>query len=264
MKYQIGFIGCGNMASAMIGGMVRSGVCDAGQIVASNRSAGKVAVLKEQYGIAAAEDNLSAANAKYIVLAVKPVFYQQVIDEIKNAVTADQVIVTIAPGFTIEALKSMFGKELKFVRTMPNTPALVGEGMTAYVCNSLVSSDEKEQLVRLLEGFGKTEEVEERYMDAVVAVSGSSPAYVYMFMEAIADAAVLEGMPRDKAYRFAAQAVLGSAKMVLETGKHPGQLKDDVCSPGGTTIEAVKVLEQKGMRGALMDAMHACALKCKK
>ncbi len=262
--YKIGFIGCGNMSKAMIAGMVKAGVCAPGEIVASNRSSEKLKQFAAQTGIAAAKDNLAAANAKYVVLAVKPFFYQTVIDQIRDHISDEQVIVTIAPGATLAEYASMFGREVKLVRTMPNTPALVGEGMTAYIPNALVDQDEVAELVRLFGSFGNMQQVEERYMDAVVCVSGSSPAYVYMFMEAMADAAVLEGMPRDVAYRFAAQAVLGSAKMLLETGKHPGQLKDEVCSPGGTTIEAVKVLEQRGMRGAVMEAMHACALKCKK
>lgn len=264
MRKKFGFIGCGNMASAMIGGMIANGKCAPEQIIASRRSTDKLKAAAAQYGIAVTTDNCKAADADVVVLAVKPVFYAQVIDEIKAQITEDQVIVAIAPGFTLEQLSGMFGKPVKLIRTMPNTPALVGEGMTAYVCNALVTADEKKELVNSFSGFGRIEEVPERLMDAVVAASGSAPAYVYLFMEAMADAAVLEGMPREQAYRFVGQAVLGSAKMLLETGKHPGVLKDEVCSPGGTTIEAVKVLEQKGMRGAVMDAMHACAEKCRK
>lgn len=142
---------------------------------------------------------------------------------------------------------------------MPNTPAMAGEGMTAVCPNSCVDKEELKYVLQILDTIGKTEIVEERLMDAVVSVSGSSPAYVFMMIEAMADAAVAEGMPRPQAYRFAAQAVYGSAKMVLETGKHPGELKDMVCSPAGTTIEAVRILEQKGFRSALMEAMKACA-----
>ncbi len=157
----------------------------------------------------------------------------------------------------------MFGKRIKIVRVMPNTPALVGEGMAAICPNDLVSKEETEEVISIFESFGKAEIVEEKLMDSVTAVSGSSPAYVYMFIEAMADAAVLEGMPRDKAYKFAAQAVLGSAKMVLETGMHPGALKDMVCSPGGTTIKAVATLEKHGFRNAIIEAMRDCAIKSK-
>ena len=142
---------------------------------------------------------------------------------------------TIAPGQTLERLEGLFGKSLKLIRTMPNTPALVGEGMTAVCKNKEVTGEELQYVCKILGGFGKVEVVEEHLMDVVVSVSGSSPAYVFMFIEAMADAAVADGMPRKQAYEFAAQAVLGSAKMVLETGKHPGELKDMVCSPGGTT-----------------------------
>lgn len=152
---------------------------------------------------------------------------------------------------------------MKIVRTMPNTPALVGEGITGVCHNDLVTKEELEYVCHILNGFGKAEVVPERLMDVVVSVSGSSPAYVFMFIEAMADAAVADGMPRPQAYKFAAQAVLGSAKMVLETGKHPGELKDMVCSPGGTTIEAVRVLEQKGFRSAVFEAMKVCAEKSK-
>ena len=149
----------------------------------------------------------------------------------------------------------------KIVRCMPNTPALVGEGCTGVCANKNVTKEELQMVLNLMNSFGVAEVVPESLMDTVVGVSGSSPAYVFMFIEAMADAAVAEGMPRKQAYHFAAQAVLGSAKMVLETGMHPGELKDMVCSPGGTTIQAVKVLEEKGMRGAVMDAVEACIEK---
>lgn len=144
---------------------------------------------------------------------------------------------------------------------MPNTPALVGEAVTAICPNKNVSDEEKKVVSELLSSFGIAQFINENIMDAVIAVSGSSPAYVFMFIEAMADAAVAEEMPRAQAYQFAAQSVLGSAKMVLETGKHPGELKDMVCSPAGTTIEAVKVLEEKGFRSSVIEAMSACADK---
>ena len=146
---------------------------------------------------------------------------------------------------------------------MPNTPALVGEGMTAACCNENVTQEDLENVARLLESFGKCEFVPEHLMDVVVSVSGSSPAYVFMLIEAMADGAVADGMPREQAYRFAAQAVLGSAKMVLDTEKHPGELKDMVCSPGGTTIEAVRVLEREGLRSSVIESMKACVAKAR-
>lgn len=144
---------------------------------------------------------------------------------------------------------------------MPNTPAMVGAGMTAACANALVTKEELEKVLTILRSFGEVEVVSEHLIDAVVSASGSSPAYVFMMIEAMADAAVADGMPRPQAYKFAAQAVMGSAKMVLETGKHPGELKDMVCSPAGTTIEAVQVLEERGFRSAIIEAMRVCAEK---
>ena len=172
------------------------------------------------------------------------------------------MVVSIAAGKTIAFIENGLGSsEVKIVRCMPNTPALVGEGCTGVCANKNVEKEELEQVLALIRSFGVAEAVPESLMDVVVGVSGSSPAYVFMFIEAMADQAVAAGMPRKQAYQFAAQAVLGSAKMVLETGMHPGELKDMVCSPGGTTIQAVKVLEEKGMRAAVMDAMEACIEK---
>ena len=193
-----------------------------------------------------------------IILSVKPQFYEEVINQIKDCVKKEQIIITIAPGKTLAWLAEKFGKEVKIVRTMPNTPALVGEGMTAMCPNEYMEKEEIEYVKQLLESFGRVEVVPERLMDVVVSVSGSSPAYVFMMIEAMADAAVSGGMPRAQAYQFAAQAVYGSAKMVLETGKHPGELKDMVCSPAGTTIEAVRTLEEMGFRSSIIEAMKVC------
>ena len=193
-----------------------------------------------------------------LILSVKPQYYAEAIAEIRDCVSDDQLIITIAPGKTLAWLEEQFGRPVKIVRTMPNTPALVGEGMTAACVNPYVTEEEKDYALKILSSFGKVEFVPEHLIDAVVAVSGS-PAYVFMFIEAMADAAVAEGMPRAQAYQFAAQAVYGSAKMVMETGKHPGELKDMVCSPAGTTIEAVRVLEECGFRSAVIEAMKACA-----
>ena len=216
--------------------------------------------MRKEHGIHVTADNREAAvKSEVLVLSVKPQYYEQAISEIRDCIRDEQIIVTLAPGKTLSWLEEKFGKPVKIVRTMPNTPALVGEGMTAACPNQYVTDQEKEYVLRLLGAFGKVEVVPEHLIDAVVAVSGSSPAYVFMLIEAMADAAVAEGMPRAQAYEFAAQAVYGSAKMVLETGKHPGELKDMVCSPAGTTIEAVRVLEKEGFRSAVIEAMKACA-----
>ena len=218
--------------------------------------------VREQYGIAVTAENREVAEkAEILILSVKPQFYPEVIAEIRECIKPEQLIITIAPGKTLEWLQEQFGRRVKLVRTMPNTPAMVGEGMTAVCCSEEVTEEELEKVMNILGAFGKAEIVPERLMDVVVSVSGSSPAYVFILIEAMADAAVADGMPRAQAYAFAAQAVYGSAKMVLETGKHPGELKDMVCSPAGTTIEAVRVLEEKGMRSAVIEAMKACTEK---
>ena len=160
-------------------------------------------------------------------------------------------------------MEDILQNKYKIVRAMPNTPSLVGEGMSSLCCNDRVTEDEILSVKNIFESFGKAEILPEYLIHSVIGASGSAPAYVFMMIEAMADGAVLGGMPREKAYKFAAQALLGSAKMVLETGKHPGELKDMVCSPGGTTIEAVKALEQNGFRAAVIDAMEKCMNKSK-
>ena len=262
---KIGFIGCGNMAKAMISGIISSGLIKSNEVIASDLYEPMLLRAKEDLKINITQDNKEIAKiSEVIVLAVKPQFYGDVINEISQVINEKTIIVTIAPGQTLEKLLNTFNRDVKIIRTMPNTPAMVLEGMTAVCKNDFVTNEELDYICKLLSGFSKSEVVSEYMMDAVVAVSGSSPAYVYMFIEALADGAVLEGMPRDKAYKFAAQAVLGSAKMVLETGMHPAVLKDMVCSPAGTTIEAVKVLEQEGFRGAVLQAMKVCADKSRK
>ncbi len=258
---KLGFIGAGNMAQAMIGGVLGSGLLQKDDIIASAATQNTIEKVQKQYGIRTTLNNREAAGADIVFLAVKPAYCGQVIEEIKDTVSEQQVIVSIAAGKTMAWLEEKFGGKRKIIRTMPNTPALVGEGITAVCPNDNISTEELQSVCKILESFGRAEVIQESMMDAVIAVSGSSPAYVFLFIEAMADAAVAEGMPRATAYQFAAQSVLGSARMVLETGKHPGELKDMVCSPAGTTIEAVRVLEREGLRGSVMECMRACADK---
>lgn len=261
---KIGFIGLGNMATAIIGGILKKGLVEAQGICGADKAAVMCDKAKESFGMEICPGNAQvAAKADVLFLAVKPIFLQEVLEEIAGEVRENTIIISIVAGKTIAFIEKYLGDGKKIVRCMPNTPALVGEGCTGVCANEKVTKEEREKALELLGSFGIAQEVPERLMDAVVGVSGSAPAYVFMFIEAMADAAVLAGMPRKQAYDFAAQAVLGSAKMVLETGKHPGELKDMVCSPGGTTIEAVKVLEKKGFRAAVMDAMEACIEKSK-
>lgn len=262
---KIGFIGLGNMATAIIGGLIAKNFVKSEEIMGSAKSAATVEKKAKELQIMTTTNNCEVAEyADVLVLAVKPVFLENVLTQIKESIKKDALIISLAAGKSIQFFEERIGNDKKIVRCMPNTPALVMEGCTAICLNLNVTEEEKDFVEKFMSSFGKASIVEERLMDAVVGVSGSSPAYVYMFIEAMADAAVLGGMPRTQAYEFAAQSVLGSAKMVLETGKHPGELKDAVCSPGGTTIEAVKVLEEKGFRAAIMDAMLACMEKNKK
>ena len=258
-KMKLGFIGTGNMASAIMGGIIKKAIIPAEEIIGADLFAPGRERVQKQFGIHVTDSNKEVVEkAEVIILSVKPQFYESVINEIKDDIKKEQIVITIAPGKTLAWLSEKFGKDVKLVRTMPNTPALVGEGMTAACPNEHMTEEEIAYVRTLLESFSRVEIVPERLMDVVVSVSGSSPAYVFVMIEAMADAAVSGGMPRAQAYQFAAQAVLGSAKMVLDTGKHPGELKDMVCSPAGTTIEAVRTLEERGFRSAIIEAMKVC------
>lgn len=263
---KIGFIGLGNMAGAMIGGILRQGFVSPWDIMGSARSTESRERMETEHGIRTSADNREVVkHADVIFLAVKPQMYEGVLKEIAPEVTPGKLFVSIAPGKTLAWLEQQLGEEAKVVRCMPNTPAQVGEGCTGACAGKYVSPEEMDRVLALLRCFGRAEELTETVLDgAVTAVSGSAPAYLFMMLEAMADGAVLQGMTRKTAYEFAAQAMLGSAKMLLETGRHPGELKDMVCSPGGTTIEAVRQLEKYGFRSAILEAMSACAEKSRK
>ena len=259
MEKKIGFIGGGNMAQAMISGILSAGVAKPEQLFCFDANENTLKTLKERHGICIAAGNVEVTKtADILILAVKPQVQPAVIKEIRDAVRPETIVVSIAAGRKIADIESDFNKEIKLVRVMPNTSAMVGEAMSGLSGNSVVKLLEVEEIKSIFNSFGKAEIVPESLMDTVVAVSGSSPAYVYLFIEAMADAAVAGGMPRAQAYTFAAQSVLGAAKMVLESGKHPGELKDMVCSPAGTTIEAVASLERDGFRGIVIDAVQSC------
>lgn len=259
MGIKVGFIGTGNMGTPLLKGVIRSKAAIPGDIYIFDVDRSKSEALAKETGVGVAADNAALVRAcDYIVLAVKPVYIRQVLEEIKDAFTAEKVLVSIAVGVASKTLKSVLGDNSKVVRTMPNLPVLVGEGMTL-VCFDKNISDSDRKIVRsLFSGSGKVEELEERLMSEVTALTSSSPAYVFMMIEAMADSAVEQGIPRKIAYTLASQAVLGSAKMVLETGLHPAELKDQVCSPAGTTIEAVQALEKNGFRYSIMEAMKEC------
>lgn len=264
MSYKIGFIGSGNMAYALINGLTKKDPNMKKNIYISDKSKEKSQNLSVQFNINLCSNNHDlVSQCDVIFLAVKPTAYSIVLKEISPFISNTKILVSIAAGITIDYIEKFFNKPIKLVRTMPNTPVLVQQGMTAITPNKFISQDELSFIISLFKSVGKVDIIEESLMDVIPAISGSSPAYVFLFIEALADGAVLQGMPREKAYIYAAQAVLGAAKMVIETEQHPGDLKDKVCSPGGTTIEAVYSLEKNKFRGSIIEAMNACTDKAR-
>lgn len=261
MATTIGFIGGGNMASAIISGLIAKDLYAPQNIMASAATEKSVLRLSNVFGIKATTSNKDIVeNSDIIVLAVKPYMVFKVIDEIGPYFKKDQLVISIASGVKLEKLMGAM-KDQKVYRAMPNTPASVNLGMTS-ICTKLSESDPtRQQVSDIFEAIGRYAWIDESLMHAAIAVHGSSPAYAFIMMEAMADAAVLEGMPRDKAYIMAAQSLLGAAQMVLTTGLHPGVLKDQVTSPGGNTIKAIAVLEADGFRSSIIRAMQAAADK---
>lgn len=253
---KLGVIGFGNMAEAIVKGILEKNFISPAEVTVSRRNKDCLKQAEKNYGIRVTGDNREVVrNSEVILLCVKPQMLKTVIDEIRDVTDESKLVISIAAGKSLGWLQDGFQKPVKLVRTMPNTPALVGEGCTGICYSEGVSDGEKQKVQELFDCVGKAHEVTENLMDVVGGISGCSPAFVFLFMEAMADGAVAEGMPRKQAYEFAAQAVLGSAKLMLETGKHPGELKDMVCSPAGTTIQGVRVLEENGLRGTVMDAV---------
>ncbi len=248
------------MGSAMIKAVVSKKVVNPSDVLAADADGDKLRKIAAETGIQTEQRNIEVVRkSDIIILAVKPNVVGSVLEECKSDFGGGKILVSFAVGIPIRFYKKILGDSAKIIRTMPNTPVLVGEGMTLLSCDSCVSAEELAAVRRLFDCVGKTEILDERLMNEVTALTGSSPAYVFMFIEAMADAAVMSGIPRNLAYKLAAQSVLGSAKMVLETGRHPGELKDQVCSPAGTTIEAVAALEKNGFRYAVIEAMNKCA-----
>ena len=253
----LGFIGTGNMGSAMIHGIMNSPKDF--EVAAYDIELSKIQELGYENIHVAHSIKEICETTKYIILAVKPQYYLDVFRHLKNNLTPEHIVVTIAPGFSTRKTKEYLGNNVKVVRAMPNTPALVGEGMTAYCYHEEdITTAENITLQQLFSSFGQWVKIQECDMEAIIATSGSSPAYAYLFIEAMADAAVSFGLPREDAYVLAAQSLKGAATMVLETKQHPGQLKDAVCSPGGTTIQAVLKLEETQFRNSIIKAMTAC------
>ena len=260
---KLGFIGGGNMAGAIIGGVVGKGFLPASEVMVYDVNPAQAERLTARFPVAVAVSQEELIDqCETIVLAVKPVYLRRVLEKARPH-AAGKSFISIAAGWTFAMLTDVLDTEsgAHVLRTMPNTPAMVGAGFTALCEQTTLPEASFAWALELFRTLGEVAVLPENLFDAVVALTGSSPAYVFMFIEAMADGAVRLGMPRALAYRAAAQAVLGSAKMVLDTNQHPAQLKDMVCSPAGTTIDAVASLEQDGFRSAVIRAMAACADK---
>lgn len=262
MQKKIGFIGCGNLAYALISGMMTSGDFNPALIKASNPGNKRLERMRSEFRINVTHDNRKVVEfSDIIIMTIKPKKYYEVIQEIKDLVTERHLIITVAAGVSTEYVEAAFGKPVRVIRTMPNIPAAVHEAMTGLTTNLHATQEDMNRVQELFNTVGLTEIVEESMMDVVTAISGSSPAIVYMFIEALADGAVLKGLNRDQSYKMISQAVLGAAKMVRDLGTHPGQLKDNVTSAGGTSIEAIYSLEKSGFRGIIMEAIDKCTNK---
>jgi pyrroline-5-carboxylate reductase len=264
-KLTIGFLGAGKMATALGKGFVRAGLVKGRQVIASDISAAALSAFASEVGALSAESNAEVARkAEVIILAVKPSQVGEVLAEVRDQFTSKHLLISIAAGVTLAKLEGALGEGARVIRVMPNTPALIGASATGYALGEGASPQDGALAQKLFSSVGIAFQVKEALLDAVTGLSGSGPAYAYLCIEALSDGGVAAGLPRDMATRLAAQTLLGSARMVLETGLHPGALKDMVTSPGGTTIEGVHELEKGQLRATLMSAVRAAADKARK
>jgi pyrroline-5-carboxylate reductase len=263
MEQTIGFIGAGNMAGALIRGLIRAGVASPERIVASDPSAERRAELSGELGISVETDNLAVAAASdVVVLSVKPQVLPGILPNLRaTARERSRLWISVAAGTKTRAIEEGLGGGVRVVRVMPNTPALVGAGATAIARGSAATEDDVRLTTTLFDAVGRTAVLDEAHLDAITGLSGSGPAFVLLVIEALSDGGVRAGLPRAVATSFAAQTVYGTAKLLLETGQHPAALKDAVTSPGGTTITGLEELERQGVRGALIAAVHAATLR---
>lgn len=252
------------MAYAIAKNMLSSGLVKSSGTTISDLNKERLGFLEDDLGVNTTDDNIAAIeNSEIIILAIKPQIFRKICHEFADSLR-DKCVVSIMAGVTLEELKNALPKSSRILRAMPNMPAIVGEGMTALCKENNLTDEEKEFVENIFMSVGKICYVEEHLIDAVIGICGSGPAYVFMFIEALADAGVLHGLPRDLSYDLAAQLLKGSAVAVQETDLHPAQLKDMVCSPAGTTIEAVKSLEKNGFRGTVIEAVDECVKKAKR
>lgn len=261
---KICFIGGGNMAEALIRGLIASGAAKAADITATDQRQERLEELRRTFEIEVTRDNLAAVKqADVVVLAVKPQVMGRALAQIAPGIDASKLIVSVAAGVPIAAIEHKLGRGVRIVRAMPNTPALVGAGATAIACSEHATPEDEALAKALFDAVGLTVVVEESLLDAVTGLSGSGPAYLFLIIEALSDAGVKVGLPRYTAQQLAAQTVLGSAKLQIETGVHPGQLKDQVTSPGGTAIAGLHTLEAGGLRTTLINAVESATQRAK-
>ncbi|HTP49389.1 MAG TPA: pyrroline-5-carboxylate reductase [Anaeromyxobacteraceae bacterium] len=254
----IAFLGAGNMAEALVKGLLRADVAAPGEVLCTDRRPDRLAELAERYRVRTSSDNRAATSgASIVVLSVKPQVMNKVLAEIAPALDETKLVISIAAGVPLAAIERRVGHGIRVIRTMPNTPALVGAGATAISPGEHALEEDLRQAKALFDAIGKTVVVDESLLDAVTGLSGSGPAYIFLIIEALSDAGVKVGLDRRTSQDLAAQTVLGSAKLLIETGEHPGRLKDQVTSPGGTAIAGLHTLEAGGLRTTLMNAVEA-------
>ncbi len=264
LEKKIAFLGTGNMAEALIKGLLRAGTARPEQITATFRRPERLEEFRKSYPVALTLDNVAAASgAEVVVLSVKPQAMRKLLMQIAPAIDHTKLVISIAAGVPIEALEQKLGAGARIVRAMPNTPSLVGAGACALAGGEHATPDDLEVASSIFNAVGITTVLDESLMDAVTGLSGSGPAYVFLMIEALSDAGVKVGLPRYTALKLAAQTVLGSAKLLIETGAHPGHLKDQVTSPGGTAIAGLHTLEAGGLRTTLMDAVEAATKRAR-
>ena len=253
----LGFIGTGNMGGALAQAAAKN---DNNRLLLANRHPEKAQRLREKTGGELTDSRGAAAKADYIFLGVKPQMLEALFAEIRDTLSARTdrfVLVSMAAGTSMEKVQRLAGGDYPVIRIMPNTPVSVGEGMILYACSKELRQEEKNAFLEAMAAAGRFSPLEEKLIDAGSAVSGCGPAFVDLFIEALADGGVACGLPRAQALEFAAQMTAGSARLILESGRHPGELKDAVCSPGGTTIQGVRTLEEEGFRAAVINAVIA-------
>ncbi|HEX8539500.1 MAG TPA: pyrroline-5-carboxylate reductase [Cystobacter sp.] len=264
LERTIAFIGAGNMAEALIKGLLRAGTARPDSLIATGRREERLDGLRRTYGVRTSLDNVAAVReADVVVLAVKPQALDKVLIQVAPAADQKKLFISVAAGVPISVMERRLGQGVRLIRTMPNTPSLVGAGACALAMGEHSSEEDMAVASRIFQSVGITTVVEENLLDAVTGLSGSGPAYIFLIIEALSDAGVKVGLPRYTAQKLAAQTVLGSAQLLIETNIHPGQLKDQVTSPGGTAIAGLHTLEAGGLRTTLINAVEAATRRAK-